>query len=201
MPIEKIGPFIRRSDCSILLDEIAPVPVFRSVIKGISDGSENSQSKLSAYEITSLDSFLIQDNSAEIARVNDCYKKMSGTANLLLKAGVNDLGKILSALPCTLLLDADSLILPVLSYLKEVGIDQEDIPHVLESFPTLLVTSVAQMSNVIEYLFSLGVSEDIIGSIIRAFPALLTLDVENKMVPVVEFLSSIGVTNIGRFVT
>ena len=38
-------------------------------------------------------------------------------------------------------------------------------------------------------------------SIFRSFPALLTLDIDEKMIPVIQFLKSIGIKNVGRFIS
>ena len=56
------------------------------------------------------------------------------------------------------------------------------------------------MESVVGYLYSLGVDEEDLPSMIRAFPVLLTMKIED-MQPVVEYLRSIGVTDVGGFVT
>jgi len=91
---------------------------------------------------------------------------------------------------------------PFLTFLcDDLGIDEEDVPKIIESYPALLVTELEEMKEVWEYLLGLGVCVESCASIFRAFPSLLALDIEGDMMPVVEFLRSIGVSNIGRFIT
>jgi mTERF domain-containing protein len=135
--------------------------------------------------------------------VDETYKQMMSTATFLVEnVQISDLGKVISSFPSALLLDRDTQIRPSLEFLMTVvGIDMDEIPRIIESFPLLLAANVTNMDIATQYLLSLEVSPDVIGSIVRAFPSILTLSVEEKMMPVVAFLKQIGVTNIGRFVT
>jgi hypothetical protein len=136
----------------------------------------------------------------EVERIFD---DMWETAGLLrTEVGMTDLPKVLAAHPSVLLLNSTTDILPVTNYLRaELGIWYDDVPRVLESFPTLLGVDVNDMRRVVDYLLEIEVSSEDLAKIFRAFPSLLTLDVETRMKPVVAFLSDIGVKNIGRFVT
>jgi hypothetical protein len=134
--------------------------------------------------------------------IDETYQKMVSTAIFLVEeVGISDLGKIILSYPSALLLDKDTQIRPSLDFLTTIGIDLDEIPRIIESFPSLLASNVTNMEIVTQYLTSLEVSPDVLGSIVRAFPSILTLSVEEKMIPVVAFLRQIGVTNIGRFVT
>ena len=78
---------------------------------------------------------------------------------------------------------------------------KDDIAKAISTYPTLLEQDVSKVVDVIEFLLALGVDEDSLPSILRSFPATLLLDIEKDMMPVVSFLRSIGVRNVGRFIT
>lgn len=183
MPIDKIGPLLRRSECQDLLDAIAPVP--KRIVR--------QQQQYRSADVT-----------LQIRRevINDVYRRMSQTVKMLRdEIGTHDLGQVIAAFPSVLLLDASRQVLPTANYLmNELGICQDDLPSVLQLYPALLRMDVEQMRNVVSYLQSLEVSDDNLGSIFRSFPVLLTMDIEHDMEPVVEFLRSIGVSNVGRFI-
>lgn len=135
--------------------------------------------------------------------VEDVYRNMTATAWTLRDTiGTFDLGKVISAYPSVLLLDADEHIVPAASYLmNDLGIFENDLPRVLQLYPALLGMNVDDMKRVSSYLTSLEVSDENLASIVRAFPSLLTLDVEQDIMPVIDFLREIGISNVGRFVT
>ena len=195
MPLESIGPVIRRIDCEKLLDVVAPQsPSFKVQPTNITD--------FIASTSVTLDSLLAHDKSSINRQVDDSYKRMMSTATFLVEdMGISDLGKVIASYPMALLLDIDTQIRPTIDFLTAVDLEYDEIPRIIENFPSLLSANITNMEAVTNYLISLEVSPDVIGSIIRAFPSILTLGVEEKMVPVVEFLKHIGVTNIGRFVT
>ena len=112
------------------------------------------------------------------------------------------MAKLIAAFPGVLLLDSAKQIAPIVLFLsKEVGIDEDDVQKVLQSFPSLLEADLNTMRKTICFLESVDVSTDDIPKIIRAFPSILLLDIDVKMRPVVTFLEEIGVVNIGRFIT
>lgn len=189
MPLKDIGPLIRRKECADLLDALAPVPRIEQARQKCNDAPLSS----------------IWGRSSEERReeMNKAYQMMSSTAwTLRHEIGCAHLGKIISAYPNVLLLDAKKQILPTAQYLmNELGIWEDDLPRVLQLYPMLLGMDVSQMKEVASYLVSIEVEESALASIFRAFPSLLTLEVKKDMSPVVEFLSEIGVANIGRFVT
>lgn len=199
MDVSKIGPLIRGHDCSELLNAVAPVP--------------KRKSSLSAFNLnlnteTDFGMKCAQDMFKPINEVSQetilkRYQKMSLTAKVIKhQLNIQDLEKVVLAYPSILLLDLETQIAPVVDFLcDEIGIDDEDVPRLVEAFPSVLGTSVTNMEEVFEYLTELEVSEDVMPSIFFAFPSLLTLDVKTKMVPVVDFLQNIGVSNIGRFIT
>lgn len=203
MPIDKIGPLLRRPECQELLNAVAPVPptsdnfpeVDSPLIDGLLNDGTTDPGVVSA----------LWGRSSQLRRevINDTYRSMSTTAwTLRHEIGTEDLGKVIAAYPSVLLLDAEKQILPAAKYLmNELGIWEDDLPRVLQLYPALLGMSVDEMEKRASYLRSLEVRQENLGSIFRSFPALLTLDVEKQMIPVVRFLRSIGIANVGRFVT
>lgn len=194
MPVKNIGPFLRRKNTVQLLDAVAPV---LNTNRGDNLTSSGGDTLMMA-------NFWGNDDiQAQRKRIDSLYRSMASTADILRhEFGVSSVGKMVSAFPNVLLLDVSSQVTPVVDYLcNEIGIWEEDIPRVLESFPSLLEADISRMYTVVEYMHSLDISDDSLGPMFRAFPALLTLDVEKDMKPVADFLSSIGVSNVGRFVT
>jgi hypothetical protein len=99
-------------------------------------------------------------------------------------------------------LDAEKKILPTARYLmNELGVWEDDLPSVLLLYPKLLGMKISHMERVASYLLELEVAPETLSSIFRAFPALLTLDIQKNMVPVVEFLLSKNISNVGRFIS
>ncbi|CAJ1965674.1 unnamed protein product [Cylindrotheca closterium] len=170
-----IGPLLRKRSSLELLDLVAPVT-----------GSVQGKTRDEQRKMT-----------------DEVYRKMSETVRLIKdEIGTRDMGKVISAFPPVLLLDAEEQILPVTDFLMDyLEIDREEIASVMQLYPVLLSKNVDEMRWTVAYVLSLGVDRDDIGSIFRAFPSLLTTDVEESMEPVVDYLHSIGVTNIGAFVT
>jgi len=205
MPVSKIGPLLRRPVCQDLLDAVVPVPRFArgKDDKKMDDTSDEALGDLISSDPGVLTALWGCESQMRRDRINDTYQKMSDTAwTLRHEIGAADLGKVVAAYPSVLLLDADRQILPAANYLmNELGIWEDDLPRVLQLYPTLLGIEVAQVDRVVQYLLSLDVTSDNLSSIFRSFPALLTLDVEKDVVPVVDFLRSIGIANVGRFIS
>uniref|UniRef100_A0A7S4MYU4 mTERF domain-containing protein, mitochondrial n=1 Tax=Odontella aurita TaxID=265563 RepID=A0A7S4MYU4_9STRA len=193
MPVKSIGPFLRRKSTAQLLDEVAPSTMVGSTTNG---GENNTNPMWDGLERA-------DSAQSQRKRINSLYRSMASTADILRHdIGVGSLGKMVASYPNVLLLDISSQVVPVTEYLcDQIGIWEEDIPRVLESFPSVLETDKSQMDDVVKYMLSIGISEDSLGPIFRSFPSLLTLDVKNDMEPVVDFVRSIGVSNVGRFVT
>ena len=194
MPVDKIGPLIRRAECLEVLDEVAPVPRLQGPVAA--DLSSSTEELLPTFVGQAL-------TEQRRRHIDAIYKKMSSTAwTLRNEIGTNDLGKVVAAYPSVLLLDAEEQILPVANFLMdELGIWEDDLARVLQLYPALLGMPISKFEQVIEFMIDQGVDEENLASIFRSFPALLTLDIEKDMVPVVEFLRSIGINNIGRFIT
>jgi len=154
-------------------------------------------------KILPLEHLLMDGGSRDIEnRVTKTYNRMFKQAEFLRdEVGISNLGKVLAAYPNLFTLDIDSQIIPAVNFLFDLGMDEDEVPRVLEAHPILFETTTIQMQSVVDFLLELEVSEEILGSIFRAFPALLTQDTTTTMTEVVSFLGEIGVTNIGRFIT
>ena len=203
MPVKQIGPLIRRAVSLDLLDAVVPVPRLQTdnSISYDSAVSEEDESDDTPNEVE--DALLGRSGELRRQRINELYKQMASTAwTLRDEIGTKDLGKVVAAYPSVLLLDAKEQILPVANYLMdELGICEGDLPSVLQLYPALLGKKISELRKVESFLLSLEVDPENLPSIFRSFPALLTLDVEKDMMPVVEYLRSIGISNVGRFIT
>ena len=193
---ENVGALIRKPACADLLDAVAPVePLNRMEISEF---------------LADLDPISLLANNDDRAqaqallqrqRVDDAYRTMTETAATLChNVGVQNLASMIAASPGVLLLDM-SQFTSVVDFLADVGVDEEDVPIIMQSYPALIEADLANLEQTVAYLRSLGVQDDSLGGIFRAFPSLLLLDVEIDMMPVVSFLKEIGVVNIGRFIT
>jgi mTERF len=197
MPIKQIGPLIRRSESLELLNAVVPAP------KLILDNSSTSTDEDDITDPEVEEALLGKASELREQKIVETYKKMAATAwTLRNEIGTKDLGLIVSAYPSVLLLDAKEQILPVASYLmEELGICDGDLVSVLQLYPVLLGKTVEELQEVEAFLLWLEVEPDNLASIFRSFPNLLMLDVKKDMLPVVEFLQSIGISNIGRFIS
>ena len=205
MPVKQIGPLIRRAVSLELLDVVVPVPRLQidNSVSAMNARIDEEDSGAGDASTEVEDVLLGRSGELRRQRINEAYKKMASTAwTLRDEIGTKDLGKVVSAYPSVLLLDAKDQILPVANYLMDdLGICEGDLPSVLQLYPVLLGKTISDMRKVESYLLSLEVDPENLPSMFRSFPALLTLDVEKDMMPVVEYLRSIGISNVGRFIT
>lgn len=201
MKIERIGPMLRRKCSFELLDLVAPVAgVHQQQQQQQQQPKDTEEEEDSSVEFTMIG----KTREERKKRIDDVYRNMTITAEALrFEIGAKDLGKVIAGYPSVLLLNAEEKILPTASFLMdELGIEGEgELASALQLYPVLLNKDIPEMKRVVTFLKSLGVKDDDLGSIFRSFPALLTSDVEHDMVPVVEYLQSIGVRDIGSFVT
>jgi len=213
MPLEQIGPLLRRKVGRELMDALLPVPnmSYSKVVKG-NNVNVNATSVVVSEEAasTSTSTTTLEDDAAAWSRtrierqerIERTYAGMIQTARILkAQIGTQDLSKVVAAYPNVLLLDAENQILPVARYLMGgLGIWQNDLSGVLQLYPTLLGTKIEDLERVVSYVLTLGVDEDDLAGIFRAFPGLFALPIED-MEAVVSYLESIGVQDIGSFVT
>jgi mTERF len=202
MPMNNIGPLLRRTECTKLLDLVAPVPW-----KVLPHLQETQQSSAIGKGENRRYQYHVQSQAERIyykQLVDEFYRGMTATAwTLRNRIGTADLGKVIAAYPSVLLLDANKQILPNAKYLmRDLGIWVNDLPRILQLYPAVLGVEKSEMQKNVEYLLSLGVEKEGLSSIFRSFPSLLTMDVQRDMEPVVEFLSNdVGIANVGRFIS
>ncbi|CAB9497827.1 mitochondrial transcription termination [Seminavis robusta] len=202
MPISQIGPLIRRKVALELLDAVVHVPRFDVENNATAAAFSPGQAR-AASDSKILPAFIGRSMEERKKLIDNTYDKMSTTAwTLRNEIGTSDLGKVIAAYPGVLLLDASEQILPVASYLmKELGIWEDDLARVLQLYPTLLGMPISEMKEVVSFILVQGVEEENLPTIFRSFPALLTLNIERDMTPVASFLGSIGIKNVGRFIS
>jgi len=225
MPLNQIGPLLRRKIGRNLLDAVNPVPPLTLSPSTVSSSSSSSSSSLlstSTSTLVSGDDDKSEDKEEEIeiedpreiwyrnraerkVQIERTYGEMTRTSLLLQKQiGTNDLTKVISAYPQVLLLDGEKQILPVARYLMGgLGIWKDDLSSLLQLYPTLLGKTIDALEKVVSYLVDeLGVDEDDLGHIFRSFPVLFSLDIKKDMEPVVTYLKShCNIKDIGSFVT
>jgi hypothetical protein len=229
MPMNQIGPLLRRKDSRELMDAVIPIPsnvrrtgdsptgrgddAEEEFVAAAASAGDLQKSGYSSRSGSSPNEDCDDDPIAEAAfwsktredrkqTIEQTYRNMTRTAlTLKNEIGTADLGKVVSAYPSVLLLDADRQILPVARYLMDdLGILEGDLASVLQLYPMLLGLDIDDMQRVVSYLLSLGVDKAELPNIFRAFPSLLTFRIQD-MEPVVAYLGSIGVEDIGAFVT
>jgi len=221
MPLEQIGPLLRKRVGRELMDALLPVPntsysksntIANANINANANANINASANANVVNATTCDEkeTSLEDDAAAWSRtrferqerIERTYASMTQTARVLkAQIGTQDLSKVVAAYPQVLLLDAEKQILPVARYLMGgLGIWQNDLSGVLQLYPTLLGTKIDDLERVVSYVLTLGVDEDDLAGIFRAFPGLFALEVKD-MEAVVSYLESIGVRDIGAFVT
>lgn len=114
--------------------------------------------------------------------------------------GVRRLENIIRAYPRALVKSQDDLLEPV-RLLLEVGLEQEDVVSVVETFPLLFGLEPLATRGVLAFWRDeLGLRKADVPRVCRAFPSLLGVDVQRQR-RVVAFLREIGVVNVARFAT
>jgi len=111
-----------------------------------------------------------------------------------------DLRKVISAYPMVLGLKVDEQILESIAILQEFGFENYEIAYMIESHPAILGTEIVGGTfKMLEFFQQeLLIEQQSLLKMVRAFPSLLHLDMQRHVVPCVEFLREIGISNIGR---
>ena len=198
LPLNSIGPILRQKQSAEMLNAVAPLK--RTILLGDASIDHINMTSLSVEE--EMRQYLRVDNTVRQQKIDESYRSMEAVADVLRRgAGIRDFRKILSSYPDAFFLNVTN-IYQMTSYLREdVGMSKDDVAKAIQNFPSLLKQDVSKIKDVVEFLRSIEVEEDALPSIFRSFPATLLLDIENDMVPVVDFIRGMGVRNIGRFVT
>ncbi|KAJ7549953.1 hypothetical protein O6H91_07G076000 [Diphasiastrum complanatum] len=82
------------------------------------------------------------------------------------------------------------------SFLQELGLSEERVSHVLQSYPEVLSMSVASLKQRTDYLLSAGLSDKDVAFMVGGFPQILGYTVEAVFKPKLDFL----VKDMGRSV-
>ncbi|CAM9090881.1 unnamed protein product, partial [Ectocarpus sp. 4 AP-2014] len=129
--------------------------------------------------------------------------QMLPVVRFLRIAGVVDVERVLRAYPKVLSASIRGELAPRVRFLwSDVGVSEEDLPRVLQTFPLVFALPLSRMKDVMAFLSEdLSISRNDIAKIIRAFPSLLGLERERHMAGVVRYLKWLGVQNVGRFVS
>ncbi|XP_021681943.2 transcription termination factor MTERF5, chloroplastic isoform X2 [Hevea brasiliensis] len=93
------------------------------------------------------------------------------------------LGQVIAKSP-QLLLRKPEEFLQVVSFLKDLGFDQETVGKILVRCPEVFATSIEKTLQMkVEFLTSIGVSEDHLPRIIKKYPELLVSDIYKALLP------------------
>ena len=208
MPVNQIGPLLRRKVGQNLLNAVNPVPlpVPPSAAATATTSTEEAGEGEAEYTApTHTRETLNRDRAERKAEIERTYGRMVQTSHILQQQiETKDLTKVISAYPEILLLDAEKDILPVARYLMGgLGIWSDDLSSLLQMYPTVMGKDILELEKVVSYLVDdLSVDEGDLGKIFRSFPMLFNVDVDTQMVPVVQYLNSTcGIEDIGNFVT
>lgn len=109
----------------------------------------------------------------------------------------SDILKLIRRFAEVLLLDPKRKMEPMVNHLLNLGVKRSSLGKVLLRRPQLLGYTVAGVERTLQFLRELGVKEDLLGKLISISPQVLTLNCEEKLKPVVEFLRSIGLDEEG----
>jgi len=132
---------------------------------------------------------LLFDPSREIEPVVECLFSLE-----------LDLRKVVSAYPMVLGLKVDEQILESIAILQEFGFENYEIAYMIESHPAILGTEIVGGTfKMLQYFqHELEIDQQSLQKMIRAFPPLLHLDMQRHVLPCVDFLGEIGISNVGR---
>lgn len=200
MPLNAIGPILRQKQSAEMLNAVAPLKSYASIGN---DYDQNVLDNLTTVDAESeILSYLRGYDTTRQQKIEESYQTMEAVADVLHQnAGIRDFRKILSSYPHVFFVNVTNVV-ELTNYLRyDVGMTKEDMAKAIQTYPRLLEQDVSKVSDVVDFLISIEVDEEAIPIILRSFPPTIMLDIENNMIPVVEFLQEIGVRNIGRFVT
>ncbi|XP_021591750.1 transcription termination factor MTERF6, chloroplastic/mitochondrial isoform X2 [Manihot esculenta] len=104
------------------------------------------------------------------------------------------LGQVIAKSPQLLLRKPEDF-LQVVSFLKDLGFDQETVGKILVRCPEIFAMSIEKTLRVkVEFLTSIGVSEDHLPRIIKKYPEFLVSDINKALLPRMEYLMEVGLS-------
>ena len=197
VPLEAIGPILRQKQSAALLDAVAPLKratTLENMELALQNSTLGSDADILGY--------LRVHNSVRKDLIEKNYRSMGAVVEVLRNiVGVRDFQKILTSHPNVFFLNATNIRNTAVYLRAEVGMSREDLGLAVQTFPKLLDYDFMKIKHVVDFLLSIEVDAEELPSILRSFPATLFLDVNEDIMPVVDFLRGIGVRNIGRFIT
>lgn len=110
--------------------------------------------------------------------------------------GISDkkLGQIFATSP-QLLLRKPQEITQVLSFFKDVGLDDDAIARTLGRCPEIFAASIDKtLKKKLEFLSSVGISKTYLPRVIRKYPELFVCDVDRALLPRMRYLKKIGLS-------
>ncbi|CAI9767135.1 unnamed protein product [Fraxinus pennsylvanica] len=106
----------------------------------------------------------------------------------------NKLGKVIVTSP-QLLHCRPPEFLQVVSFLKDLGLVEEDISRILYRCPEIFATSIDRtLMKKLEFLSAIGVSRTHLPRVIRKYPELFVCDVNRALLPRMKYLMKIGLS-------
>ncbi|KAK3219020.1 hypothetical protein Dsin_012990 [Dipteronia sinensis] len=104
------------------------------------------------------------------------------------------LGQVIAKSP-QLLLRKPQEFLEVVSFLEDLGFDNEDVGKILARCPELFAASIEKtLKKKVEFLNSIGVSIEHLPRVINKYPEFLVSDVERTLLPRMSYLMEIGLS-------
>ncbi|KDP25036.1 hypothetical protein JCGZ_22571 [Jatropha curcas] len=110
--------------------------------------------------------------------------------------GVKDkkLGQVIAKSPQLLLRKPEAFI-RVVSFLKDLGFDEESVGKILVRCPEIFGLSIEKtVRRKVEFLISIGVSEEHLPRIIKKYPEVLVSDVNRTLLPRMKYLMEVGLS-------
>ncbi|XP_073146444.1 uncharacterized protein [Henckelia pumila] len=122
--------------------------------------------------------------------------KLKLTVHQFSEMGISNkkLGQIIATSP-QLLLRKPQEITQVISFFKDVGLDEDAIARTLGRCPEIFAASVDKtLKKKLEFLSSVGISKTYLPRVIRKYPELFVCDVDRALLPRMRYLKKIGLS-------
>lgn len=84
-------------------------------------------------------------------------------------------------------------IIPSMAFLENLGVDKKQWAKVIHRFPGFLTYSRQKVKVVVDFLEEMGLSAGNIGKVLTRWPNIVSYSVEDKLQPMAEYFSSLGV--------
>lgn len=128
-------------------------------------------------------------------------KKVQPIVNYFLGLGVTKPGilKIFLKRPQVFVCSLEEYLKPSMLYLESLGVERSQWSRILVQFPALLTYGKAKIQEAVAFLHEAGLSSADVGFVISRFPHVVSFNVEDKLIPTLEFLKSIGVKDVASF--